>query len=199
MQKVLKRIGALPPLPEEDKFDIKKRAAEILKSWQPHLDEINEISRKEEGKEKTDENEKMALEESETGKKEAEGGAESMEEVESAEKPTETSAGEKSEGKQAEKPVEQDKTAEGESMEAQSAGQPSEEKSEAMDTAADVGEDFVMVESGGEADAHAQELATEAVEGGLVVQDSSAGAENPKESEAEHKEEPATAPDTMGN
>jgi hypothetical protein len=160
MQKVLKRIGALPPLPDEDKFDIKKRASEILKSWQPHLEEITEIAKKDEGKEK---DEKAA---EETKKEEGE----PMEEVETAENPADMDS--------TEKPVE-DKSMADEPMETQPTEQAKENKSEPMDTtSADVTEDFVMIESGGEADQRAQEKATESVEG--EVKDSSAGAD-PKE------------------
>jgi hypothetical protein len=80
MQKVLKRIGALPSLVEKEGqetfAEIKGRAGEILKSWGGFLDEINEMQKKEE----EGGNKKEGLN-GEAGKaKEAEG--EAMEEVE---------------------------------------------------------------------------------------------------------------------
>jgi hypothetical protein len=50
IHKVLKRIVALPSIPQEDTFDIKPRAHAILRTWAPHLEEINEMQKKEEAK-----------------------------------------------------------------------------------------------------------------------------------------------------
>jgi hypothetical protein len=46
MNKVLKRIIALPTIPQDETFEIKNRASEILKSWATHLEEITEMQKK---------------------------------------------------------------------------------------------------------------------------------------------------------
>src|ERR1700737_738287 len=45
MHKMLKRIIALPAIPQDETFEIKSRATEILKSWRPHLDEMAEMQK----------------------------------------------------------------------------------------------------------------------------------------------------------
>ena len=174
MQKVLKRIGSLPPLPEEDKFDIKKRAADILKSWQPFLDEIIELTKKDEE-------------------------VEAMEDVESAEKLDEEKedAEEKPDEENEDVAEPAEETVEEKAEEKPAETQP-EEKSEAMDTSADVAEDFVMVESGGEVDERAQEKATVDEQQTNEEGDSGAGAKG-SEPAPEESGEPMGIPSSYEN
>jgi hypothetical protein len=46
MHKVLKRIIALPAIPQDETFDIKTRATEILKSWSGLLEEMSSLQTK---------------------------------------------------------------------------------------------------------------------------------------------------------
>lgn len=160
MNKVLKRIVALPALPQDESFDIKAKAGEILKSWRIHLDELNEMQKKESADTKkgsSSDNEKSptkstAKEDSEAKDVEEKGDGEPMEDVE------ETTAT---------KPAEDDM-------------KESEAADDNKDT--DPADDFVVVEGGGEADDLAQEMATE--KGEEKEDDVSAGAQPPLDTES---------------
>lgn len=188
MQKVLKRIGALPPLPQEEKHDIKQRAADILKSWQSHLDEISEMAKKDDpSKDKVSDSEKspakpgMSEDAAEEPAKPKEDEGEPMGEVRQTE---EKSAEQPSQGIAA-APATEEKPAE-----TKSEKPAQDENNERMqEDTADAMDGFVVVEGGGEADERAQEKATSSKEG-----DSSAGTENPKENKAPAPEESAAEP-----
>jgi hypothetical protein len=161
MNKVLKRIVALPALPQDESFDIKAKAGEILKSWRSHLDELNEMQKKELADTKkgsSSDNEKSptkstAKEDSEAKDGEEKGDGEPMEDVE------ETTA---------------TKPAEDDMKESETAAEDNKDT--------DPADDFVVVEGGGEADDLAQEKATE--KGEEKEDDVSAGAQAPLDTES---------------
>lgn len=61
MNKVLKRIIALPTIPQDETFEIKNRASEILKSWATHLEEITEMQKKDAKKGSSSDTEKSPV------------------------------------------------------------------------------------------------------------------------------------------
>lgn len=129
---------ALPSIPQEDTFEIKGRASEILKSWARHLGEISESHRKETEAKKGSgsDNEKSPASKEEHSKDEGERETkelfEPMEDVKSTENELKRQPG------------------------ATKAGPTKESKIEAESA-----EGFVMVDAGGEADEFAQEKAAQ--------------------------------------
>jgi hypothetical protein len=152
----LKRIIALPAIPQEENFDIKAKAGEILKSWSRHLEELNEMLKKQPADVKK-------------------GSGSDTEKT-----PTKSTAKDDSEAKD-----ETEEKGNDEPMEDVQESKPAAEEAKEPETSAedtkdiDPAEDFVVIEGGGEADELAQEKATE-----KDKEDGSAGAQPPADTES---------------